>query len=140
MHLLSVPPGLLPRAWPVLGGLVARACDRRGCDQTEMSLLMACLAREATLIAILDDCGAPVAAGVTQVREHGDGRRSCWILALGGSRARDWLGTLSQIEAGARTVHCETVEFVGRQGWERMLPGYAARACEMGTHFCKHLR
>lgn len=139
MRLAMIPTGAIPRVWPVLGGMVAKACKRPGCDHTEMSLCAVCLAGEAALVAILDDTGKPVAAGVTQVREHENGLRSCWILALGGTQSKAWLDTLEQIEAGARQIRCDTVEFVGRQGWERLLPSYFAEACETGTHYSKRL-
>ena len=78
--------------------------------------------------------GAPVAAGVTQVRQHQDESRSCWVLAVGGGGARAWRHTLTLIEAGARRLGCATVEFAGRSGWAGLLPDYAAY-----THFTKRL-
>jgi len=137
MRLAPVPASGLIRAWPALGGFVAKACERPGCDQTEMSLLLACLAGEAQLIAVLDD-DTPVAAGVTQVREYASGR-SCWVLSMGGHRVTEWAGTLNQIEAGAAAMGCRTVEFVGRRGWARILPTYDAEPCAAGTHYRKDL-
>ncbi|MBO1021469.1 hypothetical protein IPV08_16025 [Methylobacterium sp. SD274] len=139
MRLAMIPPSAILRAWPDLGGMIARACERPGCDHTETTLRAACLAGEAALIAILDNDGRPVAAGVTQVREQANGARSCWILALGGHRSNAWLHTLEHVEAGARHVGCETVEFVGRRAWERLLPSYFAEACATGTHYSKRL-
>lgn len=138
MRLVPVPASLLPKVWPHLGGFVARACERPGCDETELSLLTACLAREAQLIAIVEPAGQAVAAGVTQVREQPSGR-SCWVLAIGGARVSEWSGTLAQIEDGAAASGCKTVEFVGRRAWARVLPSYRATRCEAGVHYVKDL-
>lgn len=139
MRLVPVPASLIPRVWPSLGGFIARACERPGCDETELSLLTACLANQAQLIAIVGEDRAPVAAGVTQVRDHEDGRRSCWVLAIGGSGVAEWAGTLADIETGAAAAGCNTVEFVGRRAWARVLPSYRATRCEAGVHYVKDL-
>ncbi len=93
-----------------------------------------CRAGQGQLVLIGPAGGPPVAAGVTQVREHADRTRSCWILAVGGGGARAWRHTLRLIEAGARRIGCATVEFAGRSGWAGLLPDYASH-----THFRKAL-
>jgi hypothetical protein len=139
MRLVPVPPSLLIRVWGDLGEFIARACERPGCDETELSLLTACLDRRAQVIAIVDSLNRIVAAGVTQIREHADGRRSCWVLAIGGSRVNEWSDTLSQIEDGAAALGCKSVEFIGRRAWARVLPDYRATRCETGVHYQKDL-
>ena len=138
MRLVPVPAAMLAKVWPDLGAFIAKACERPGCDETELSLLTACLKQRAQMIAIVDDQHQPVAAGVTQVREQADGR-SCWVLAIGGSRVTEWSNTLAQIEAGAAAAGCRTVEFVGRRAWARVLPSYRATRCEAGVHYLKEL-
>lgn len=119
-------------------GWLAQACRRPGCDLSVADLIRFCSAGQAQLI-LIHDSGPVVAAGVTQVRSHADGRLSCWILAVGGSGARIWRGTLGLIEAGAVAIGCERVEFVGRAGWRRLLPDYAAAPCPAGLHYTKAL-
>lgn len=140
MRLVPVPTAMLPKVWPDLGGFIARSCGRPGCDHTEGSLLSACLAGEAQLTAVIGPDRRSMAAGVTQVREHDDGTRSCWVLALGGLKAGPWPDVIAQIEDGAQRVGCATVEFIGRRAWSRVLPGYRAEPCETGIHYRKIVR
>lgn len=116
-----------------------RACARPGCDLTADDLLAACAEGRAQLVGIFNDDTDMVAAGVTQVRDIEGGGRSCWVLAVGGAEARAWRHTLREIETGARRLGCASVEFVGRRGWARLLPDYAATPCEAGIHYLKRL-
>lgn len=129
-----LPPGLGARIASWLG----LACARTGCEFTVAELLEMCADGEAQLVAV---CGAagPVAAGVTQVRRHADGRRTCWVLALGGVAFGPWSAVIAAIERGAARLGCTSVEFVGRRGWARVLPGYTATPCEVGFYFEKTL-
>lgn len=136
---LNGPNATIAKGW------LAAACERPGCDLTTDDLMRACAQHEAQLVGIFEDeppseRGGLVAAGVVQVRDYADGVRSCWVLAVGGSGARAWRHTLREIEAGAAGLGCATVEFVGRPGWARLLPDYAAEPCEAGTHYAKRLR
>ncbi len=128
----------LAGAWRIAEPWLVKACARPGCDLSPSDLLGDLLAGLASLV-MIREAGRPVAAGVTQVGRHGDGALSCFVLAVGGAGARAWRHTLWTIEAGAARVGCTRVEFVGRPGWARLLPDYAASACEGGTHFVKHL-
>lgn len=139
MRLFSVSPDMLPHAWPVVLPWIEAVCRRPGCDHTSASLLALLTAGEGTLWVIHPRIGEPVAAGVTQIRDYQDGWRSCWVLAMGGSRAREWLSTLAVIESQARELGCAVVEFVGRPGWSRLLPDYVAEPVEAGTHYTKAL-
>lgn len=134
MHLHPVDPADLARAWPVALPWLAQACARPGCDLTVADLRGLVEAERALLVLILGADGAPVAAGVTQVRDLADGGRSCCVLAVGGRGARDWRGTLALIEAGAVRNGCSRVEFVGRVGWAALLPDY-----QVDAHYVKHL-
>lgn len=132
--LTSVPADRLDAVWPVVEPWLARVCARRESDLTLEGLLDLCRSGRGQLIMIGREGHPPVAAGVTQVREHRDGTRSCWVLAVGGAGARAWRDTLGLIEAGARRLGCATVEFAGRAGWAGLLPDYAAH-----TYFRKVL-
>ena len=127
MRLRTVPAADLPRVWPMVAPWLAAVVARRLGEMSLDDLRGICAREEGALVLI---CGAgdeAVAAGVTQVREHEGGGRSCCILALGGSGARDWCGTLGVIEANAARIGCETVRFEGRAGWARLLPDYECR-------------
>lgn len=127
MHLRTVAPDALTEIWPRVLPWIADACRRGTGDQTPADLRLICRRGEGALILICCEDGEPVAAGVTQVRDHRDGARTCWVLAVGGAGARSWLDTLGVIEANAARIGCEAVEFVGRPGWARLLPDYEAR-------------
>ena len=137
LRLAGVEPERLFEVWPRVSAWVEAACARPGCDLRPVELFVAAANREAQLIVGLDEVGEIIAAAVTQVREYPD-RRTCWVLVVGGAWA-NWRSALSAVEAGARRSGCSAVEFVGRRGWRRVLPGYAAASCEAGTHFSKSL-
>ncbi|GJE29809.1 hypothetical protein [Methylobacterium organophilum] len=138
MSLVRLPVPLAdPLAARVLPWLRA-ACARPGCDLTAADLVRLCAVGEAQMIGIAVD-GALAAVGVSQVRDDAAGRRSCWILAVGGAQAKAWRHTLRAIEAGAAALGCATVEFVGRSGWRRLLPDYRATPCAVGVHYSKIL-
>ncbi|MBE7196597.1 MAG: hypothetical protein INR70_02170 [Parafilimonas terrae] len=134
MILTPVPADQVDAIWPVAEPWLARVCARRESDLTLDGLHTLCREGRGQLILIGPAGGDPVAAGVTQVREHADRSRSCWVLAVGGSGARAWRDTLALIENGARRLGCASVEFAGRAGWAGLLPDYAAY-----THFRKGL-
>lgn len=136
MHLSCVATADLPQVWPVVEPWLARACARPGSDIEAADLRGLCDAGSATLVLIGP---GPVAAGVVQVAEHHDGRRFAAILAVGGARARAWRHTLAEIEAGARRLGCTTVEWIGRRGWARLLPDYAATPTPAGILYTKTL-
>ena len=140
MHLTPVAANDLAQAWPVAEPWLARACARPGCDIDADDLRRLCAMGAAALILIGETGRGPVAAGVAQVRQHPDGRRAAWVLAVGGAEARAWRHTLRVIEDGARRLGCATAEFIGRPGWARLLPDYAASAIASGTHYVKDLR
>lgn len=139
MRLTAVAAPDVPGVWARVRPWLAAACTRPGCDLTVPDLLALVLARHALLVLIGPEGGAPVAAGVSQVRETADGARTAWVLAVGGTGARAWRHTLRLIEAGAWAHGCGTVAFVGRPGWRRLLPDYTAAPCEAGIHFAKDL-
>lgn len=139
MYLTAVPPHAVDAAWPRVAPWIKAACWRTGCDLTPDDLKRLCRGGQAQLITIHDAFNRSVAAGVTQVRNYESGIRSCWVLAIGGTGARLWRGTLETIEAGARANGCHRVEFVGRRGWSRLLPTYRAELCETGMHYVKDL-
>lgn len=134
MILTPVPPAHVDATWAVAEPWLAGVCARPESDLTLDGLRDLCREARGQLVLIGPAGAPPVAAGVTQVREHADGTRSCWVLAVGGTGARAWRDTLGLIEAGARRLGCTCVEFAGRSGWAALLPDYAAH-----THFRKRL-
>jgi hypothetical protein len=139
MRLQAIDHTDLAAAWRIAEPWLARACARPGCDLSAPELLDLCATGRALLVGIFDGPDL-VAAGVSQVRQHADGRLTCWVLSLGGRAAGSWAAVIAQIEAGAAARGCEAVEFVGRPGWRRLLPDYEAAPDAVGFHFTKRLR
>lgn len=57
---------------------------------------------------------------VTEIVE-GSKARQCFIRHCAGEGIRDWLHFLNVIEAWAASDGCDTIELIGREGWERLL-------------------
>ena len=140
MRAVPIPPHLAADALPTMQRFLGPVCSRPMADIT-LDDLAGIVAREEGMLAlVVDGNDQVVAAGVTQIRDYEDGRRVCWLLAMGGGRAREWRHTLQDIEDGARRAGCASVEFVGRKGWARLLSDYRTEPCERGVHFSKSLR
>jgi hypothetical protein len=134
MILTPVERELVPLAWLQIEPWIVRACERVPSELTVEGLRNACLDGKATLILIGPHALYPVAAGVIEIRTRSDGSKAAWILALGGSGLREWRDTLKLVEESSKAQGCHTVEFVGRPGWARALPGY-----DCNVHFRKAL-
>ena len=52
----------------------------------------------------------------------------CTIVAFGGSRMRELLPFLRQIEFYHRNLGCKAMRIIGRKGWTRILPDYKHKA------------
>lgn len=139
LHLVPIQPGELFAIWPKVSAWVETACARPGCTLRPVEVFAACANQEALLIVGFDADRALRAVAATSVQEMTDGTRSCWVLLVGGSGA-GWSEMLAQVEAGALRSGCSTVEFIGRAGWRRRLPGYIATPHEAGLHYSKNLR
>lgn len=61
-----------------------------------------------------------VGAVVTEILEGGKARQ-CFIRHCAGDRLDDWLEFLAVIERWAEAEGCQSIELIGRPGWERRL-------------------
>lgn len=68
---------------------------------------------------------------VVEIIEGGKGCQ-CFIRhcarADGGAALRDWIAFLPVIESWAASEGCQTIELIGRAGWERVLPDFQKKA------------
>ncbi len=55
----------------------------------------------------------------------------CWMRQCAGDRMRDWRDFHVQIEQYARDEGCVKTVLRGREGWERVLPGYKVRSVQL---------
>lgn len=139
MILTPVPMHLVPLAWPEVAPWLAAACARVASEYVPADLKAICERGEAGLILIGLPGVAPVAAGIRQIRDHRNGKRSCWVLAVGGAQAGPWRDVMRVIEADARSKACDTIEFVGRPGWARLLPDFECRRDGRRAEYMKRL-
>ena len=51
-------------------------------------------------------------------------KQTMLIHLLGGKDVREWVGTISNIEAVASEMGCSSVEIHGRPAWKKLLPDY----------------
>lgn len=65
---------------------------------------------------------APECVAVTHIVERTDGRKTCSIVAIGGTM-RGIHAMVAQVESFAKSVGCASVTWSGRRGWDRV---YAA--------------
>ena len=71
----------------------------------------------------LEADSAIAAAATTRLTDTGN-RKTCEIVACGGSDRDKWLPLLKQIEDYAMNEGCSSTRIIGRVGWERVLDGY----------------
>ena len=71
-----------------------------------------------------------VAAGVTSMFATRSGL-ALKIEHLGGGSMRQWLHTLKELEAYARSQSCTKLTWEGREGWMRLIPDYHVTAVVM---------
>lgn len=139
-RLAHVPLVEVPRVWPQVRDWFAAVCERPQCDLTLGGLLSDLLAVRAVLMLALDDDGSPTSGAVVQIQQHESGALRAWILAVGGrASGATWSRILGEIERIAAQGGCGSIEFVGRSGWARVLPGYVVTPCSEGAHFSKSL-
>lgn len=139
LTLTMVPMHLVPLAWPEVAPWIEAACARVPSEYEPDDYRVMCERGEGGLVLIGPRGEAPAAAGIRQIRDHADGTRSCWVLAVGGARAAPWRDVMSVIEADARAKACTTIKFVGRPGWARLLPDFECRRAGRQAEYRKEL-
>ena len=75
--------------------------------------------------------GETINAALTTELHRINGKMRCFISALGGQGHERWLHLISGVEAFARAERCDSVVFMGRPGWQRLLKNYRTRGIIM---------
>lgn len=81
-------------------------------------------------VAIEQDDGVIHAAMTTELVPMRSGL-VCWMRQCSGDRMRDWVDFHSKIEEYAKGEGCVKTVLRGREGWERVLPGYKVRTVQL---------
>lgn len=122
-QLLCVAPDQAAEFWPHVAHYIERAC-RRGLHDfagAERSVKTG-----AALLWIAWDEPEILGAATTELHKI-NGRRLCFISAMGGKDRDKWIGLVSGIEDFARAEKCDAVVIMGRTGWTKALPRYHER-------------
>ena len=111
-----------PKFWPAIEGWIAAALEHGGVMLWPQDIYNALIARTMKLWLAFD--GATLkGCMVTQLANY-PRIKVLSIVAAGGRDAREWMQFDSTISEYARILDCEAIEFLGRQGWEKMVAPY----------------
>lgn len=125
-HVLSEPrlyhvqPHELPRAWPLIEPILAKACEE---SRGDFSLQRILANLEHWPILVLTRGEKVQAVMVTCVTVKADGKRVLDCLIAGGEDASEWPAVDDDFDAFARALGCEAVRIpFARKGWLKALP------------------
>lgn len=118
---LTVPLGDLE---PVVRQMLAPSVERDPCESLDD--VIADIENGQAIAWLISDGAVVRGVVVTQVLE-GSKAKQCFVRHCAGEGIRDWLHFLDTIETWARSIGCETIELIGREGWQRLL-GWSRQA------------
>lgn len=126
--LICVPPSDLWSVWPMVEPLIDAAYAE--VDQITPDVLSWLEAQKGLLWIATD--GLRVFAACTTSLERRRSGLACRIVACTDeSGVSEWKRHLPAIEQYARREGCVKIEVSGRQGWSRVLPGYAPKTVSL---------
>lgn len=117
--------------WPGIVACLATYCRRFSGEETVDNILSECAGGKRTLWMCLDGDEVVLTPITEIVTINATGKKQLILAEVGGSRLKECLPLLNDIEAWAKAVHgVEEAQLVGRRGWARLLPelGYAEKA------------
>lgn len=121
-QLVCVPPLAVPDVWLHAARWLAPAMALE-CSDDDITALKRDLDVGAALLWIVWDGEALIGAVATKITSV-PRRKICNIVACGGTRVREWIKLVAEIERYARAEGCDAVRLTGRRGWKRILPEY----------------
>lgn len=117
--------------WDEAAPFLDKAAGRGIGDLTEKDLQNLCFSGDAALLTFIDSKGDMVGAAVTQLLRHSDGRMVLSIVAYGANDFEATRHCLAIVEADARKMGAQAVQFYGRKGW--------IKVCGPMGYDCKHV-
>jgi hypothetical protein len=112
---LSVPLGDLE---PIVRQMLAPSVERDPCESLDD--VIADIESGQAIAWLISDGASVRGVVVTQILE-GSKAKQLFIRHVAGEGVADWLHFLETIETWARSIGCQTIELIGREGWERLL-------------------
>lgn len=123
-ELVCIDPARVHEIWPHVRPLLEQACRR-----TELNAFAdfeADILAGRSLVWIAWNGHAIEAAAATTLTNSDPGR-VCVITLCAGNGMRRWLKLMDRIEAYAKDEGCTRIRIFGRNGWLRVLEGFATR-------------
>jgi hypothetical protein len=117
--------------WEEAAPFLDKAVGRGIGDLTGKDVQNLCFSGDATLLTFTAPNGDMVGAAVTQLLRHADGRMVLSIVAYGSADFEVTRHCLAQVEADAKNMGAQAVQFYGRKGW--------IKVCGPMGYDCKHV-
>lgn len=117
--------------WKGIKTCLAIYCKRFSGEETVENIIKECSEGKRTLWLCLDGEEVVLTPITEIVTINATGKKQLILAEVGGSRLKECLPLLEDIEKWAKEVHgVEEAQLVGRKGWGRLLPdlGYAEKA------------
>lgn len=130
MHAQLVHPSLLSEIWPRVSGWIEKALDKGDRWWSLDGLKNQVESNPDTGLFVLLDKSGMYGVFVITVETKPDGSKEATVNVCGGTRMRDWIDCITQLEDWARSKGATSVGITGRRGWQRMLDrrGYKPQA------------
>lgn len=111
--------------WPGIIRCLEKYVRRFPKDETVENIIAQCASGRRQLWVVQDEDGAVVLAPITEIITlDATQERRLLFAIVGGSRIRDAMRFMDDIEAWGRKEGCTSFEFIGRDGWEPLLAPY----------------
>ncbi|PWL17394.1 hypothetical protein DKP76_11490 [Falsochrobactrum shanghaiense] len=95
-------------------------------DETVSNIIAQCASGRRQLWIIQDEVGRVILTPITEITaDDATGAKTLVLAEVGGSRLREAMPCLKEIESWAKRKHGATkARLIGRDGWMRLLPRY----------------
>lgn len=106
---------------------VLRAIERRTSVVTADDVLTQAEAAQAQLWGYAED-GRIIFAAATRIQDMAQGRLCTIWVGSGTGTPEVFRAVHDAIESWATSIGCYAIQIIGREGWQRLLPGYERKA------------
>ena len=111
--------------WPGILKCLEKYCRRFPHDETVENIIQKCAAGHRQLWVVLDEQGQVALTPITEISiVDATGAKRFIFCEVGGSRIKDAMPLIADMERWAAEQGCTEFDFVGRRGWEPLLEPY----------------
>lgn len=122
LALQQVTPAELPALWPVAEEILMRAPEHWS-DHFTLTDIQRLLCQDKLQLWLAADEGGYCLAALTELAVY-PAKKTARIVWVGGEQLPKLLQCLGFVELWAKREGCETMEILGRRGWQRLLRQY----------------